>query len=179
MAVALVLVVAAQSAGSGSPTWVVILVAVIGVIGGAIAGWIARTAAIGSARIAASVEERKLAHEQDKYADARRDKAAEDFFAARDAMSVVKESEATADARRAEALKAKKALLSVRLTFGRPIGGPRFDELLAMLEPVDTERDLDIAAGLWPDVESAILNDPPQKREGAPKKGRFALRRSR
>jgi hypothetical protein len=50
--------------------------------------------------------------------------------------------------------------LSARWTLGRPLGGPRFDELLSLLGDATSDEDLDRAAMLWPEIETAIIADP-------------------
>jgi hypothetical protein len=98
-------------------------------------------------------------HERDKYGADRRDSAREDFLEAQQAMTAVCLRDADPVVRRASAATAKRSLLGVRWTMGESLGGSPLEALLERLgEPV-TDDNLETAAGLWPDVEKAILKD--------------------
>jgi hypothetical protein len=144
----------------GAPWWSLLLTAVVALA----VGWFGREATIGAARISAGVEGEKLRHDRNRYAAERRDKAKADFFKAIEAMGMATLGESALPARIARAAEARIALLSVEWTLGRAIGGPRFDELLQVLATAVTEDQLDTAAGIWPEVEQAIRNDPPLPR---------------
>jgi hypothetical protein len=143
----------ASSGTSGVPWWVPVATGLVALA----VGWFGRQATLGSARIAAAVEDRKLAHEKDKYGDERRDKLRRDFFAASEAMTVVRLGQATSNTRRVYAQKARAALVAVRLTIRGPLKEPKFDRLLTELDRARSDADLDSASELWPDVEKAIL----------------------
>jgi len=141
----------------GAPWWSLLLTAIVALA----VGWFGRQATIGSAKISAGVEGEKLQHDRNRYADERRDKAQADFFKAIEAMGMATLRESALQVRLVRAAEARIALLSVQWTLNRPIGGSRFDELLEVLATAVTEDQLNAAAGIWPEVEQSIRNDPP------------------
>lgn len=148
----------AQNASAGAPWWSLALTAVVALL----VGWFGRQATLGSAKIAAGVEEKKLQHERDKYFDERRDKAGLDVAKASDAMGIVAKTDVAFSVRQAHAREARAALLSVGWTLNRVVGGPRLGDLLKALDSAQ-EPDLAKAAELWPDIEQAIRRDDPTR----------------
>lgn len=140
------------------------LIPLVAAVTGIAVGWIARTATLGASKINAKVEREKLAHEHDKHYAERRDKAEQDFRAASEAMEMVRLEEVSLVTRRSRAREARRRLLSVSWTLGKPMGGSDLEDLISALENPDREA-VQRAIALWPSVERAIRTNPPPRPE--------------
>lgn len=141
------LLAASQTESSGIPPWVPVLTAVLG-LGLGFYGH----------AVKARSDRQSLKHEKEKYADARRDRASEDFFKASDALGKIQQPAAAYKTRQAQAVQARNALIGVYLTIGHSVGGDHFDRLLDAFDTVKDEADLARAAALWPDVEKKLIS---------------------
>jgi hypothetical protein len=125
-------------------------------------GWFGRQATLGSAKISAGVEEKKLTHEIAKHADERRDKADADFRAAHDALKKLR-LQAPTELRQGQARIAQEAVL----VLGWRLGGERldraaFESLLTDLDEATTDEQLDRAAESGTAFLSQIVLDRPK-----------------
>lgn len=116
---------------------------------GLVVGWFGRQATIGSAKIAAGADEKRLEHEKAKHADERRDRADGDFRAVQEAIGKLR-LQSPIDLRQRQAAEAEAAVLRLGWSLGGELVVDRatFDELVTYLRDAKTEAELDRAAKL-------------------------------
>ena len=107
-------------------------------------------------------EQRKIDLDQQKFLAEQRKEVKPDFLAAGEAMgTVLLGADADFEARSQEAIKARRALLSIAFTHQSLSAESTFRALLRDLSS-PTEESLGRAAGVWPSLEQQILGRWPE-----------------